>query len=73
MTALVPDGDRELWLLACSLQRLAACVEARLNPDSVEGVPDADFGEELRAYALSCLAVLDDPEVVRRLTAPARR
>jgi hypothetical protein len=60
-------------MLACSLQRLAARVEAQLNPDSVEGVPDPEAGDELRIYALACLSVLDDPEVVRRLMAPASR
>lgn len=71
MTAIA-GGDRELQMLAVNLRRLVARVEARLNPDSVEGVPSLHATDELRAYAISCLAVLDDPEVIRRLASERR-
>ena len=72
---ILASGDRELQLLATSLQRLALRVESRFNPDISESadIDDADGGsaadEELVDYARRCLNVLDDPAVITRLLA----
>lgn len=66
---IVVDGDRELELLATTLQRLAVRVGCYFNPDMTEGADarDDDSDAELAEYAQRCLDVLDDAGVARRL------
>ena len=62
-------GDRELLMIAGSLERLAIQVQARFNPDMDEAAGDDAPGAELADCARRCLAVLDDPGVSARLQA----
>ena len=66
--------DDVLLKVAHTLERLAARVERDLDTDAGEGVPpqDAHWIQILAGvadYAQSCLAVLDEPAVLARLTA----
>ncbi len=59
--------DRELVLLATTLERLAARVESQFNADASEGAaPEAG---DLLSYTQKCLDVLDDPTIAARLRA----
>lgn len=60
--------DRELLLVATSLERLAARVQACLDPDAAEG-PAGDVAEDLLEYVQRCVLALDDPVVMARLNA----
>jgi hypothetical protein len=63
------QGDRELLMVATSLERLAVRVQARFDPDMDEAADDNAPGAELADCARLCLAILDDPRVSARLEA----